>query len=1136
MLLPLRFRYRLFSGFARTEQTEHVAVCGVTLFLLFALGSTGSNYRVHRDNCVRCRRLYTIVAAALLLLCGGAVAQTSKGSIGGTITDESDAVVAGATITATNQETGELRSTTSGELGQYRMDAVEPGRYSVAIARADFAPLVLDQVVVDASVVTSVNAKLRAGGNALSVVVEASGAEVQTETGELSQTIGPSETHDLPVFSLNPYALANTLPGCSQVTDGSFSFTNGVAYSCNGTRPRSNNFLLEGQDNNDAGIHGQGLQPQNVDSVQEVAFLLNSAYAEFGHGGGAIANLIYRSGTNNFHGEVWDRLSNSSLDANDHANALAGIPKNKYRENFFGFNVGGPLKKDKLFFFASYQWDNFRSSENGGTLILPTAAGFAVLQKYASNPRIAAMLAAYDSLRGDPNRPVEPIPLGLDPVTGQDRGSVALGLFNRTGVPVQYNSPEFDAKGDYLIGRNDVLTLRYIRTSFNTPFDFFHFANNLPGFDSDQNGVWQNAGITYTHIFTPNLLNEVRVSYGRMGLSFLPRPDNVPADRMPTIVIDGIQGWGASQLIPQGRFHDTYQVQDAVSWSKGRHFFKFGFDIADVRVRDEIPFNFFGSISYRPGGGYQALANYLDDFSGGTASVSQTFGSPIVHTSVPSQNYFFQCSWRARPNLVLDFGLRYEYNGSPANQLAFPAIEYSNLSCFPCVVKQRGDKEDFGPRFGFAYTPSFWRQFLGDGKTVVRGGFGVFYDNQFINIMDNTQASSPNSVASAINVSGRTRGQANWSSFFSLLPTTPNAKATEQSQVAHLLQWHLDTERELPGKSTLDLGYVGTRGEHLFAATFANPFLPSGRRLIPTRGTIGVRDNSGDSIYHALQVQVNRRYSHGFLLRASYTFSKMIDDSSEVFTPSASLNGAPSTWSSVPVVQFPSPRGATDRSLSAFDHRQRWAFTYIYDIPKFAPHGAMASGLGHLLNGWQISGTTWFQSGTPYNVTTGFDSNNDGVNNDGPSLGDPHAPLASYAFTANPWFSSTLPSNLLCDGPTLWFTNQCTFVSRSQVHWIVPANGQGNVGRNSLVGPWYTTWAFSLTRNVLVHEGQTLQIRGELFNPFNQTHRDGDGYWPNMQLVSGVVPTGSGASSTFADFSTSLHGGRTVRMLLKYSL
>lgn len=1091
--------------------------------------------------------LYGIAIASALLLgfsASSGRAQTSNGSIGGTITDASDAVVTGATITAKNEHTGEVRSTTTGVYGQYRIDAVEPGTYAVIITQTGFVPLTLEKIAVSGSVVTSLNAKLRAGATSQTIVVEASNAEVQTENGELSQIISTSEVQDIPFESLNPYALATTLPGVSTVTSGLYSFTNGIAYSSDGERPRGNNFLIEGQDNNDADIHGQGLQPENFEAVQEVTVLLNSTSAEYGHGGGAIANLIYKSGTNSFHGAAWDRLSNSSLDANDHSNVIAEIPKSKYRENFFGFKLGGPVKKDKLFFFTSCQWDNYRSSANGGDLILPSATGHSVLEQYASNPRIAAMLAAYGSLRGDPTRSgaPAPIPLGVDPATGLNRGSVQMGLFNRTGVPKDYNSPEFDAKGDYNITRNDTLNLRYIRNSFSAPYDFFNYPNNLPGFDSEQNGVWQNAGITYTHIFSPTLLNEVRISYGRMGLSFLPRADNVAAARMPTISIAGIQGWGASQSVPQGRFHDTYQLQDTVSWTRGRHFFKIGFDFADVRARNAIPYNFYGSISYALGGGYQALGNYLDDYSGGTATVSQTFGSPVVHANLPSQNYFFQDSWKVRPNLTLDFGLRYEYNGSPANQLKYPAIDYNNLACFNCVVKQKGDKEDWGPRFSFAYTPNFWKDFLGDGKTAVRGGFGIFYDGLFTNILDNTQATSPNSVASAFNSAARTRGAANWSSYFSRLPTSPNGLANENSQVAHLLspeilQWNFNIQRELPGKFTLEVGYVGTRGEHLFANTFANPFLSSGQRLTPARGNISVRDNGGDSIYHGLQVQVNRRFSRGFLFRGSYTFSKMIDDSSEVFTPATSQNGALSTWNSFPAVQFPSARGRYDRSVSDFDHRHRWTFTYIYDIPKLKANDSLSRGAGYVVNGWRISGTTAFQSGTPYNVETGFDSNSDGVNSDRPSLGNPHAPLDTYAFTGNWAGPPPLSPNILCDGPTLAFspTGQCTPVLPNQVHWIVPANGQGNVGRNSLIGPWYTSWAFSLTRNIQVHESQALQIRADMFNPFNQTHKDGDGFWPNMQLVSGIVPTGSGASSTFADFSTSLHGGRTVRMLLEYS-
>jgi len=1090
--------------------------------------------------------LHKIVAASVLVLAlyaSSGFAQTSKGSIGGTVTDSSDSVIVGASVTAKNNDTGELRRTTTGSNGQYRLDAAEPGSYAVTFTESGFAPLILDKITVAGSVVTSVNAKLTVSGTRQTVVVESTNAAVQTENGAISQAIGSAEIQEIPFDSLDPYVLAATLPGVSTVTSGLYNFTNdtnGTAYASNGERARANNFLIEGQDNNDAYIHGQGLQPENIEAIREVTVLLNSTSAEYGHGGGAIVNLIYQSGTNSFHGAAWERLSNSSLDAKDPAS-----PDSKFRENIFGFDVGGPLKKDRLFFFASYQWDDYRSSATGGNLVLPSAAGHDVLEQYASNnpqnQRIAAMLAAYGNLRGDPTRSGSPapIPLGIDPATGMDRGSVEMGLFNRTGVPLQYNQPEFDAKGDYLITKNDTLNLRYIRSSFSTPYDFFNYPNNLPGFDSDQSGIWHNAGITYTHIFAPTLLNEVRVSYGRMGLSFLPRADNVPAANMETISIAGIQGWGANAAVPQGRFHNTYQVQDTVSWTKGKHFLKIGADLADIRVRDAIPYNYHGSIMYAAGGGYQALGNYMDDYSGETATVSQTFGNPVIHASLPSQNYFIQDSWKIRPNLSLDLGLRYEYNGSPANQLQYPAINYNNLACYNCVVRQRGDKADWGPRFSFAYSPNSWKRLLGDGKTVLRGGFGIFYDGLFTNILDNTQAYSPNSVASAVTVAGKgsTRGNANWSTYLSQLSTAPNPGALEYSMTAHLLspeilQWNFNIQRELPGKFTVELGYVGTRGEHLFANTWANPYLPNGNPSIPTRGIIVVRDNSGDSIYHALQAQADRKFSRGFLLRASYTFSKMIDDSSEILTPSPSRDGVTSTWSSYPAVPYPTPRGTYDRSVSDFDHKQRWSFTYIYELPKLKANDSFSRGAGYVLNGWQVAGTTAFQSGTPYNVETGFDSNGDGVPNDRPSLSNAHAPLASYAFTGD-WAGGS--ASTLCDGPTLWFSNQCTPVTANQVHWIVPSSGQGNIGRNSLIGPWYNSWAFSLTRSIKVRESQSLQIRADLFNPFNQAHKDGDGYWPDMQLVTGVVPANSGANSTFADFSTSRHGARTIRMRLMYS-
>lgn len=1070
-------------------------------------------------------------------------AQTSKGSIGGTITDVTDAVITGATVTAKNLDTGEVRTTTTGSNGQFRIDSVELGSYAITINQKGFKPLTYDKVTVSGSVVTSVNAKLTVGGSDQNIVVEASNAAVQTENGENSAVISTKEVAEIPFNSLNPYELATTLPGVSIVTTGS-NFTNGVTYSSDGSRPRSNNFMIEGQDNNDAGIHGQGLQPENLGSIQEVSVLLNSTSAEYGHGGGAVANVIYKGGTNKFHGALWDRLSNSSLDATDHNNVYLGNPKSKYRENIFGFNLGGPVVKDKLFFFTSYQWDNYNSSANGDPLILPSTAGYAVLQPYAAtNPRVAAMLAAYGTMRGDPTKPGSPVPiqLGIDPTTLANRGTVEVGLVQRLGVPLDTKAPEFDAKGDWNITKNDTLNLRLIRSTYSAPYDFFNNAGQLPGFDSNQSGVSYNAGITWTHVFSPKLLNEARVSYGRIGFWFLLRPDDVPAAHGLEYSVSGLQGWGGSTSFPQGRFHNTYQLQDSVSWTKNKHFIKIGADIADIRVTDTIPYNLNGTISYGRGGNYSALGNFLDDYSGLSAGVAQTFGSNIVHASLPTQSYFAQDSWKVLPNLTVDLGLRYEYNGTPANQMKYPAIDLNNISCYTCVVKQKGDFQDWGPRFSFAYTPQMGHGLLGDGKTVIRGGFGIFYDSVFTNILDNTQSTSPNSVASSLTTgTANTRHVANWSTYFAALPTTPNGNATQDTQSAHLLnpetlQWNMNIQRELPGKYTLEVGYVGTRGEHLFANTFLNPFLGDGvTRLNPARGTIVLRNNSGDSIYHGGHIQLDRKYSNGFQIRGSYTYSKMIDDSAEVFTSGTSNNGAPGNWSGYSVVQYPAPRGTYDRSVSGFDHRHRFTFAYIYDIPKLKNSNAFTQGAGYLVNGWQVSGTTSFQSGTPYNVENGYDSNGDGVSNDRPSVSNPKAPMQTYAFASEQWDGTV---GGYCDGPTSMNdpNGNCHPTTPGAVRWVIPASGQGTLGRNALVGPWYSAWAFSLARNIKIHESQSFQIRADMFNPFNQGHKDGDGYWPSYTLLSGITATAPSTSNTFGDFAPAVHGARQIRMMLKYS-
>ena len=997
-----------------------------------------------------------VLLAFLVLVVGISTAfgQTSNGSIVGAVTDPSGAAVPGATVTALSNDTGTSRSAVSGPDGTYRIESLLPGTYKVTGEASGFATTVLEGLVVPASSITSASLVLKVGGASDKVEVSADNALLNVDNGQIAGTIGTMEIANLPIASLNPYELALTLPGVLNTAQGAFS--NGVNFNVGGGRPRANNFLIEGQDNNDAGIAGQGLQPGNVEAVKEVVIIENAYTAEFGHGAGSVSNLIYKSGTNQIHGSVYNRFRNSSLDAIDkYTHLYSETPANaKYRENLPGFTIGGPIIKNKLFGFASYQWDYYRSTASLSPLTIPTAAGLATLKALPQNTQLSNLIEAYGPLTGNTNLAVQstPIELGPDPTTGIDRGSVQTGIVTRD-LGADYNAPELDLKGDYVVSDKDTLNLRFIRSRFTAPYDVFNFTGQLPGFDTDQDGTSYNSGIVEIHQFSPKVVNEFRLSYGRIGFAFgLPASTTSnPLFGQPGISVTGLTGFGIPTNIPQGRFHNTYQLQDSLTWTHGKHFFKFGTDIEQVRVTDQIPFNFYGSISFNTDSlattvgeqsvKYTGLANLVDDYGGSSASVNQNFGNPNSRPTLLSQNYFVTDTYRPTPDLTLDMGFRYEYNGAPFNApgLPYPGISFDNIACFPapgvtCATKQQADGSQWGPRAGITYSP----EFLGSHKTVFRAGFGVFYDVVYTNISDNTQASAPNAASPTINSnpnSSHTRGTGSWYEQFANLNHNPLPTNTAEPIADHLLSprtlhWNLGFERELPWATALRVNYVGERGEHLYGNEYLNPYVNdyfSGDRVFPTRGAIIIRDNSGDSNYTGLWAEIDHRFNHAFLFRASYTLGKSMDNVSEIFT----FNNE----SSYPSSRFPTNRGTSDYGPSAYDARQRLVLSYIWTPPIWHTEGAMKI-VGNLVNRWSFSGITSFQTGTPENVEVGTDVNGDGIGNDRPQLSNKKAPLATYAFDDS-WYYG-VSSGTLCSGPSLWYTNNpCEVVDRSSVHWIV---------------------------------------------------------------------------------------------------
>lgn len=1125
-------------------------------------------------------RLNRTLTTLLLFLFASvyAVAQTSNGAVIGAITDPSGAAIVGATVTITSVDTGAARTTVTLDNGTYRIESVLPGNYKLSASANGFETTVSEGLIVPASASVSASLTLKVGKTSDRVVVSADNSNLNTENGQVSGTINEMEISSLPISTLNPYQLALTLPGVMTNTQGGFS--NGVDINVGGGRPRSNNFLIEGQDNNDAGIGGQGFQPEDTEAIKEVVIIENAYTAEYGHGAGSVSNLILKSGTNQLHGSIFERSLNSSLDTIDKSThySYIGVPTGipaaalpKYRENLPGFTVGGPIIKNKLFGFGAYQWDYYRATALLSKLAVPSPAGLATLKALPSNTRLNNLITAWGGLSN--STPVQGsatnIYLGLDPVTLANRGTVLMQNVQRN-LGNDSNSPEMDLKGDYIPSEKDTLNLRYIWSSFSTPFDVGNNPGQLPGFDTDQTGTAQNAGIVETHSFNLKLVNELRLSYGRIGFTFglPPSTTSNPLFGQPGVTVSNLTGYGVPTAFPQGRFHDTYQLQDSVSWTHNKHFVKIGFDLSDIRVRDQVPFNFWGTVGFAddattssitvPGTPptvatfkYTGLANLIDDFGGSSSTVTQNFGSPTARPQLVYQNYFVQDTYRPIPDLSLDYGFRYEYNGAPFNApgTPYPGFDPTNIGCFPtasvtCNTKEQADGQGWGPRAGIAYSP----EIFGVHKSVIRVGFGVFYDVLFTNIIDNTQASAPNAASPVITSSSSGRGTSSWYEQFANLNHNPLPTNTAEPIVDHMLRprtmhWNMGVQQELPWATTFQVNYVGERGEHLFGNTNMNPYVNdtlSGARVIPTRGAIIARDNSNDSNYTGLWAELDHKFNHAFMARASYTLGHAFDTGSEVFTTN--------NESSYQFSRYPTHRGTTDYGPSEYDHRQRLVVSYIWTPSIWHTEGSMKI-LGNIVNRWAFAGITQFQTGTPENVEVGYDGDGDGISNDRPQLGNPNAPMNTYAFDDS-WYYG-VSQGTLCSGPSLWYsaTLPCEVVSPSSVHWIVAPYGSHPampIGRNSHYSKGFQEWDVNIQRSFKLYKSAVIDFRGELFNAFNHglpgydANSSAFDVVENTNLITGIISDNWGnysasgtAPSTFAASAPTVGGHRHARLFIR---
>jgi outer membrane receptor protein involved in Fe transport len=573
-------------------------------------------------------------------------------------------------------------------------------------------------------------------------------------------------------------------------------------------------------------------------------------------------------------------------------------------------------------------------------------------------------------------------------------------------------------------------------------------------------------------------VNEFRASFTEINFSFSATSATTanPLSSHASISITGLPTLGFPSNLPQGRGHKTWQYQDALSYSIGKHTFKVGGDISHLAVVDQIPFNSRGTITYVPCSKtsactFTALANFVDDFAGTGGAINKVFGSPVTKPFVTTYAPYVQDTWRVTTNFTLDLGLRYEYWGAPENTLLFPALDTSGgvglpgftLSNFPNMYanQQLSDQNNFAPRVGFAYTPRILNRIFGHNKTVIRGGYGIFYDGLFTNILDNTAGASPNAIAftSTSNTANNGRGIANASGVLAGAQAVLNPIGSVTTVARNLVnplthQWNLDIQRELPGSIIVTAAYVGTRGERLFQSQAFNPRVNGGARMNPNFGAVTVRDNAGDSIYHGGQLTVERKFSHGLLIRGAYTYSKLIDDGSDVFGPIGGNTSAAfrNDFPQNPLCQ------KCDRGPSPFDVRHRLVASYIWDLPYIHNSSNMMMGvMKAVTRDWTISGTTTAQTGFAGTPFLGVDINGDGsVFNDRPIIVDPSKGKFDPARYGAPTASSPYA---------------------------------GTIGRGSVQMPGFQNWDFAVQRAFKMPfwklEGQRLALRGEAYNVFN---------------------------------------------------
>jgi hypothetical protein len=1144
-----------------------------------------------------------LLAIMVLALSVGAFAQGGVGELTGQVSDSTGAVVSGVEVKLTNTATGEVRTTVTTPAGTYRFPALPiVGTYTLEVADKGFKSVKVRDIVASVGTITTRDVKLEVGAQTEQVTVEAGAQLVQTEDSSLSQNVDRQVWTNMPLETRSQNEFMGLVAGAEPAAEANLGTDRGPAV--NGTRSGSGNYMVEGFSNNDQGLGGAGSLGTgsgganttiSPDAIEEYRVIDGTPPAEYGQAGGFVTDTVLKGGTNKWHGSLFEYNRIQALAANSWFSNNSGTQDHLIR-NQFGGSVGGPIIKDKTFFYFTFEDHRLRTTNpltantftqdfvdfvNSGqfeSFQESSTAGVCYALTGAACPGVlsgSATLGPVYSSEAAAQKPVVCV-TGASNCSNETSKAQGLyaGLFAGITYPVpvygtvtvgqgnKLNQARYATKFDHKIGPNDQLNVAYL---YDNADDSEPYAGGNGNFGPTlfNHGRAQNAGVTWSHTFSPAILNQARVAYVRHTANFPGDPSVAGMPATFTFFDEPTFSFGNADNLPQLFTENEFVYKDDLSVSHGKHNFKGGAEFR--RTRNGSSFetvknglnammdtenlltdgNFNAQLEqYLFGGPYYGSIAYSE------ASLNPTTGQlPVYYRGFRANEVaaYIQDDWRVSPRLTVNLGVRWEYFGPPHNYQdgvdanfyqgvpVTPISTTSNNPFFPTnnaylalfatgSVQQRNhdlwnkDLNNFGPRLGFSWDA------MGNQKLVVRGGYGINYDRIFNNVFENIRFNPP---FFAIGLLGSIVGEATitpaqdaslltfpftGTSTFAASPLTPSIRAMDQNLVTpYYEQAHLGFQYQIGKDMVVESNYVGTFGHKLLDIEGRNNF--DGRTatgvdhtaLNPAYSSISFRTNCCDSNYHAWQTTLRKRFTGGLQFNANYTFAKGMDDVSDTFSTKNAGASAYPTDSLDPKLDY----GPADYNV-----KHRVVASFVYDLPFFKSN--------RWIGGFNVSGIVSVQNGADFSISnSSVDSNKDTQFNDravflgSGSIGDaPNhnvSPATGYLNQAD--FGS------LNGSPGQAYTNIPCPASENQGLWC----NTGEMQRNSLVGPGFFNTDLGFGKSFKITERLALKFEGNFFNIFNH---------PNfLPPDSNLNDAGGTFGKSLSTFSNSQTGGPRITQL-----